>query len=125
MADNQPETERLQRIIANSIATSPAGVNLLLIGGFRFRLLDHSQRFSADIDYHWGGDLDAKQGELLQLCRRGILGRIGRELGYEGSASIRKGPDADSANARFLDLRFWKEEGSVEVPIELTTILCL
>ena len=51
------EADRLQRVVASLIASSPAGVNLLLIGGFRYRLLDNSQRFSVDIDYHWGGDL--------------------------------------------------------------------
>ncbi len=44
------EMERIQRVIVRMIATSPAGVNLLLIGGFRYRLLDQSQRFSVDID---------------------------------------------------------------------------
>ena len=51
------ETDRLQRVIARLVATNPAGVNLLLIGGFRYRLLDNSQRFSVDIDYHWEGNL--------------------------------------------------------------------
>jgi hypothetical protein len=45
------ETDKLQRVIARLIATSPAGVSLLLIGGFRYRLLDNSHRFSVDIDY--------------------------------------------------------------------------
>lgn len=63
------EADSLQRLVANSIARSPAGVNLLLIGGFRYRLLDNSHRFSVDIDYHWGGDLEAKQRELLSLWR--------------------------------------------------------
>jgi predicted nucleotidyltransferase component of viral defense system len=80
------ETDKLQRVVARLVATSPAGVNLLLIGGFRYRLLDNSQRFSVDIDYHWGGDLEAKQRELLSRCRRVILGQVRRELGYEGSA---------------------------------------
>ncbi|HVV02174.1 MAG TPA: hypothetical protein VHH88_12475 [Verrucomicrobiae bacterium] len=57
------QADRLQRLVAHAIARSPAGVNLLLIGGFRFRLLDNSHRLSVDIDYHWGGDLDAKQQE--------------------------------------------------------------
>src|SRR5438477_2074026 len=108
------ETDRLQRAVAKLVAISPAGVNLLLIGGFRYRLLDNSQRFSVDIDYHWAGDLEAKQRELLALCRRVILGQIRRELGYEGSSSLRTGPDADSPNAKFLDLRFWKGDVHVE-----------
>src|SRR5437899_4449988 len=83
MLMEQQEIEQVQRTIARIIATSPAGINLLLIGGFRFRLLDHSQRFSADIDYHWGADLDQKQQELLQVCKRLILGQVRRQLGYE------------------------------------------
>jgi hypothetical protein len=98
---------------------------LLLIGGFRYRLLDNSHRFSVDIDYHWGGDLESKQQELLRFCRRLIFGQIRRELGYEGRASVRKGPDADSSNARFVDLRFWKSDFSIEIPVEITRILCL
>ena len=117
--------DRLQRRVANSIARSPAGVNLLLIGGFRYRLLDKSQRFSVDIDYHWDGDLEEKQRELLSLCRRVILGQVRRELGYEGAASVRTGPDADSANAKFIDLRFWKDDLQLDIPLELTQIVCL
>ena len=119
------ETDRLQKVVARLVATSPVGVNLLLIGGFRYRLLDNSQRFSVDIDYHWGGDLEAKQRELLGLCRRVILGQVRRELGYEGSASARTGPDADSPNARFVDLRFWKGNSHIEIPLEVTQIVCL
>jgi predicted nucleotidyltransferase component of viral defense system len=119
------EADKLQRVVASLIARSPAGVNLLLIGGFRYRLLDNSQRFSVDIDYHWGGDLEAKQRELLSLCRRVILGQVRRELSYEGSATARTGPDADSPNAKFIDLRFWKDDVHVEIPLELTQIVCL
>src|SRR6266850_2256114 len=125
MATQQQEIERIQRIIVRTIATSPAGVNLLLIGGLRFRLLDHSERFSVDIDYHWGADLDAKQEELLNLCRRHVLEQVRREVSYEGSVSIRKGREAESPNARFLDLRFWRKDSAFEIPIEITTILCL
>lgn len=119
------EIDRLQRTIARLVATSPAGVNLLLIGGFRYRLLDRSQRFSVDIDYHWGGDLEAKQAELLNLCKRVVLGAIRQELGYEGSASALTGPDADSPNAKFIDMRFWKSGLQIEIPLEVTKIICL
>lgn len=125
MKNELKEADKLQRLVADSIARSPAGVKLLLIGGFRYRLLDNSQRFSVDIDYHWEGDLETKQRELLNLCRRTILGRVRRELGYEGSASARTGPDADSPNAKFIDLRFWKRDVRVEIPLELTQIICL
>jgi hypothetical protein len=119
------EADRLMRIVARLVATSPAGVNLQLIGGFRYRLLDGSQRFSVDIDYHWEGDLDAKQQELLRLCRRVILRQIGLQKGYQGSASVRTGPDADAPNARFIDLRFWRGANQIEIPIEITRIVCL
>ena len=119
------EADRLQRVVARLIARSPVGVNLLLIGGFRYRLLDNSQRFSVDIDYHWGGDLEAKHRELLRLGQRVVLGEVRRELGYQGSASARTGPDADSPSAKFIDLRFWKGDVSLEIPIEITQIVCL
>jgi hypothetical protein len=119
------ETDSLQKVVARLVATSPAGVNLLLVGGFRYRLLDNSRRFSVDIDYHWGGDLEAKQRELLGLGRRVILGQVRRELGYEGSVSARTGPDADSPLARFVDLRFWKGDLHIEIPLEITQIVCL
>jgi hypothetical protein len=120
-----PEADRLQRVVARLIARSPAGVNLLLIGGFRYRLLDNSQRFSVDIDYHWGGDLEVKHRELLRLCQRVVLGEVRRELGYQGSASARTGADADAPSAKFIDLRFWKGNVSLEIPIEITQIVCL
>jgi hypothetical protein len=50
--------EQLQRLIAGIVATSPAGHKLSLIGGFRYRLMSRSCRTSADIDYHWDGDLE-------------------------------------------------------------------
>ena len=115
----------MQRVVARLVATSPAGVSLLLIGAFRYRLLDNSQRFSVGIDYHWGGDSDAKQQELLALCRRVILGQVRRELGYEGAVFVRTGPDTDSPNARFVDLRFWKGSTHIEIPLEVTQIVCL
>ncbi|PWU17388.1 MAG: hypothetical protein C5B50_11420 [Verrucomicrobia bacterium] len=125
MHESLCEKDKVQRVVARLVATSPAGVNLLLIGGFRYRLLDNSQRMSVDIDYHWGGDLEAKQSELLSLCRRTILGQVRRELGYEGSASGKTGPDADSPKVKFIDLRFWNEDLQFEIPLEITQIICL
>jgi hypothetical protein len=118
------EVDKLERLIADSIARSPAGVKLLLIGGFRYRLLDNSQRFSVDIDYHWDGDLIEKQKEMHLQCERVVLKEVKRAFGYEGSASPRKGPDAEAENASFLDLRFWKKERAIEIPIEITRIVC-
>ena len=119
------EADKLQRAVAKLIAVSPAGVKLLLIGGFRYRLLDNSQRFSVDIDYHWDGDIHQKQDELQSYCKRVVLREVKRLFGYEGSASKRTGPDAESHNAAFIDLRFWKSGRAIEIPIEITKIICL
>jgi len=119
------EADKLQRVVAQLIATGPAGVKLLLIGGFRYRLLDNSQRFSVDIDYHWEGDIHQKQEELQSYCKRVVLREVKRLFGYEGSASKRTGPDADSPNAAFIDLRFWKTGRVIEILIEITKIICL
>src|SRR2546421_449155 len=80
---------------------------------------------SVDVDCHWGGDLEVKQGELLRLSRRVILSRVRRELGYEGAAHVRTGPDADSPIGKFVDLRFWKGALQIEIPLEVTRIICL
>jgi len=119
------EADELQRFAARLIAAGPAGVRLLLIGGFRYRLLDGSHRFSADIDYHWDGDLRQKQQALRNYCNRVVLPEAKRLLGYEASASGRTGPDAESPNSAFLDLRFWKAECAVEIPLEITRIVTL
>jgi hypothetical protein len=118
----------LQRITARIVAMNPAGHRLLLIGGFRYRLLDRSARFSVDVDYHWEGDLAQKQGELLRLCRRLVLAQARRELGCDGTADLPTGPDAESPSARFVELRFWKLPvggSQIILPLEITRIACL
>ncbi|HWX21193.1 MAG TPA: nucleotidyl transferase AbiEii/AbiGii toxin family protein [Candidatus Binatia bacterium] len=125
MHNGLQEADNLQRVVAKLIAVSPAGVKLLLIGGFRYRLLDDSQRFSVDIDYHWDGDLGRKQEELLSYCERVVLKEVKRLFGYEGSASKRTGPDAESPNVASVDLRFWKPARVMEIPIDITKIICL
>ena len=119
--------EELQRLIARTVAANPAGRNLLLIGGFRYRFLDESVRASDDIDYHWSGDLSEKQEELLALFDRKLLPEVRRRLRYECSANPRSGPDADSPAVRVVDLAFWREDtslGRMEIPVELTRISC-
>jgi hypothetical protein len=117
------EIERIQRLTARLFATHASGHNLLLIGGFRYRLLDRSARVSMDIDYHWEGDMDQKQEELLRVCSRLLLPQVRRELGYEGDARRLTGPEADSPNARFIELRFWTKDHALVLPLEITKIL--
>ena len=69
-----PLAEQLQSMVARLVANSRAGHGLCLIGGFRYRLLDHSPRRSGDIDYHWAGDLDTKSRELVALFERRLCG---------------------------------------------------
>jgi hypothetical protein len=128
VAVKELEIEKIQRMAVRIVATNPAGHNLLLIGGFRYRLLDRSARFSGDIDYHWEGDLGGKQAELLRLSRRTVVPQVRRELGYGGTADIPTGPEAESPNARFVELRFWKlgvAASQIVVPLEITRIICL
>ena len=49
MGPGEQELDKIQRIAARVVATNAAGHKLLLIGGFRYRLLDSSSRFSRDI----------------------------------------------------------------------------
>lgn len=118
----------IQREIAWLVATSPAGYNLLLIGGFRYRFLDKSARMSRDIDYHWSGDLTAKQRELVILFRKRLLPGIRRQTGHEGSADPATGPDSESPAVRTVVLAFWKtgvEFSRIEIPVEITHVACV
>jgi len=127
ITDKQKEVEALQRVVARYIATHPVGRNLALIGGFRYRFLDHSARTSDDIDYHWAGDLEEKQRALISSFRRGLFSEISRLLGYSGRADARTGPDADSPAVRVVDLSFWKDDvpySRIEIPVEVTRITC-
>jgi len=99
----------------------------MLIGGFRYRLLDDAPRVSEDIDYHWGQDLDEKQGEIVGLIQRKVLPEIKECLGYDGTVQPATGPDADSPSLRIIQTAFWREGvpySRIEVPVELTRIAC-
>lgn len=126
-AEKQKEAEAIQRAIAQHVATHPVGCNLALIGGFRYRFLDDSVRTSDDIDYHWAGDLEEKQKELIDSFRRGLLSKASRLLGYSGRVHARPGLDADSPAVRVVDLSFWKDDvpySRIEIPVEVTRITC-
>jgi hypothetical protein len=127
ISEDKDRVEALQRVIAKTVATNPAGRNLPLIGGFRYRFLDESVRTSDDIDYHWSGDFGEKQKELLALFERKLLPEVRRRLRYACSAGLRTGPDADSPTVRVVDLAFWQEGssfGRIEIPVEITRIAC-
>ena len=123
----QDVTEAFQRMLVRLLATTPPGVDLRLIGGFRYRLLDRSPRVSRDIDYHWAGDLAAKQGELIAAFKRKLLPEVRRQFGYAGSAAPHAPPDGDSPVVRVILLAFWTDaEAStrIELPVEITRMCC-
>jgi len=120
--------ERIQELAAKILATQPVGHGLCLIGGFRYRLLDASCRASIDIDYHWDGDLDRKQAEIVGVLRKRLLPEVRRQFAYEGDIRIATGPAAESPAVRIVAMAFYRsaEPGSrIEIPLEITHISCL
>ena len=128
-SEKQPEVvAAVQARIAGLVAGSPAGHNLLLIGGFRYRFLNQSVRSSKDIDYHWAGDLEEKQKELISLFRKRLLPALKRDMGYEGRADAQSGPDADLPAVRTVIVALWQpgvEYSRIEIPVEVTRVPCL
>lgn len=129
MIDRRLEVlEEIQRLIATVIATNPAGHNLCLIGGFRYRFLDESCRLSNDVDYHWDGDLDEKQTEVVSLFKRKLLPEVKQHFGYDGTVSPATGPNADSPSVKIINLAFYRIDVShsrIGIPVDITRIVCL
>jgi hypothetical protein len=126
--NEKPEIiEKLQHLTARIIATNAPGEGLLLVGGFRYRLLDNSVRMSTDIDYHWGGDRNQKQKALVSLFERRLLPDVKRNFGFEGMVSKTSEPD-ESHSVKTVELAFFKTNvpnSRIEIPIDLTIISCL
>ena len=124
-AEPADDAEKIRKIVARTVASSPAGRGLALIGGFRYRMLSQSARVSDDIDYHWDGDLAEKQDELIRLFDRALFPEIRRLLGYDGRVDRAKGSGADSPAVRVVELSFWKggvPNSRIEIPVEITRI---
>lgn len=120
-------SERIQRMIAAAVATQPAGAGLRLVGGFRYRLLDGGVRRSIDVDYHWHGDLVAKQEELIAAFGRRLLPDVRRQLGMEGSVAPARVAGHESPAVATIDLAFWKlgsSLGRIEIPVDILRIEC-
>ncbi len=114
-------------MIVALIATHPTGHRLRLIGGLRYRLLNHSCRTSADIDYHWDGDLEQKQVEIADLLTKRLLPEVKKRFGYEGEASKTSGPDADSPSVKTVTValyRIGEHPVRIEIPVDITSIPC-
>ena len=123
--DTLTTVERIQTLAATILATHPAGHQLCLIGGFRYRLLNASARASTDIDYHWEGDLQRKQMEIVDVLRSKLLPEVKRQFGYDGDVRPGRGPEAESPAVRIVETAFYRvaEPGSrVEIPIEITRV---
>jgi hypothetical protein len=126
MSDQKQEiTEDIQQMTARLLATTPPGVRLALIGGFRYRFLDQGSRVSRDIDYHWDGDLQAKQSELISAFKEKLLPQVRRKFGYSGRVVPHCTPEGDSLIVRTILMTFWRdgEPGSqIELPVDITRI---
>jgi len=119
--------EHIQRMAARLVAISPPGEGLCLIGGFRYRLINASCRRSIDIDYHFRGDLSAKQQELVGLLQSKMLADVHARFNLEGSVQAAAGPDTDLPSLRTVDMAFYcrtPQPLRVEIPVEITTIPC-
>lgn len=117
--------ERIQLLAARILATHPAGRGLCLVGGFRYRLLNQSVRASNDIDYHWEGDLQRKQMEIVEVFRSRLLPEVKRQLGYDGDVQPATGPVAESPAVRTIELAFYRvrEPGSrIAIPVDILGI---
>lgn len=129
MNEQQAKTmEEIQGSVVRLLATNPAGHGLCLIGGFRYRFLDQGPRLSHDVDYHWEGDLTAKQMELISLFNRHLLPDWKRHHGYEGDARAATEPETESPAVRIVNLAFWLPgvpHSRIEIPVEITRIICL
>jgi hypothetical protein len=118
-------TERIQQLAARTLATHPAGRGLCLVGGFRYRLLNQSPRASIDLDYHWEGDLQRKQSEILEVFRSKLLPDVKRKLDYDGDVRPATGPDAESPQTRTVELAFYRTAepgGRIEIPVDLIDV---
>ena len=128
MNDVAAPMECIQLVAARTLATHPEGCGLCLVGGFRYRLLNESARASNDIDYHWEGDLQRKQMEIVEVFRRKLLPEVKRQLGYDGDVGPAAGPDAESPVVRTVELAFYhiEEPGSrIEIPVDIISIVRL
>ncbi len=117
--------DAVQKAIVRLVATSPAGHNLILIGGFRYRFLDQSVRISKDIDYHWAGEIEEKQRELIGMFKKRLLPVLRRQFGFAGSVAAATGPEADSPAVRTVLVAVWKvgvAYSRIEIPVEVTQI---
>jgi hypothetical protein len=119
--------EAVQGLIAETIARHPAGHRLCMIGGYRYRLLSRSCRVSADIDYHWEGDLAAKRDEIAALLARRLPGEVRRRFGYETEVGRATGPEADSPGVRTANVVLYRTGVAPDrlvIPVEVTSIPC-
>lgn len=120
--------EEIQRLAAGVIAINPAGHKLCLIGGSRYRFLSRSCRASLDIDYHWDGDLEVKQTEIMELLRAKLLPEVKRRFDLDGDVRKATGPNADSSCVKMVTMAFYrtgKAGERIELPVEITSIPCM
>lgn len=117
--------EEIQRLIVKTLATNPAGRNLFLIGGFRYRFLDGSVRRSVDIDYHWEKDLAEKQHEIISLFKRKLLSEVKRRFSFDGDVFPGSRMEDESDQVKIVELAFYRigsRFSRIEIPVDITKV---
>ncbi|MDP8215637.1 MAG: hypothetical protein P9M10_10685 [Candidatus Euphemobacter frigidus] len=115
--------EEIQQLIVKTLATNPAGRNLFLIGGFRYRFLDGSVRRSVDIDYHWKKDLVEKQEEIISLFKRNLLPEVKRRFSLDGDVSSGRHMEDESDQVKTVELAFYRlgsQFSRIEISVDIT-----
>jgi len=115
--------EEIQQMIVRMLATNPAGRNLFLIGGFRYRFLDGSVRRSMDIDYHWEEDLVEKQEEIIALFKRKLLPNVKRRFNLDGDIFPGRRIEDQSEQVKIVELVFYcigSKFARIEISVDIT-----
>jgi predicted nucleotidyltransferase component of viral defense system len=116
-------SEEIQQMIVRMLATNPAGRNLFLIGGFRYRFLDGSVRRSMDIDYHWEENLVEKQEEIISLFKRKLLPNVKRRFNLDGDIFPGRRIEDQSDQVKIVELVFYRigsQFARIEISVDIT-----
>lgn len=122
---NNELVEDCRKIIARILALNPAGRGLFLIGGFRYRFIDRSPRRSLDIDYHWSGDLDGKQEEIISLLKRKLVPELERRYGAKTEVFPGRALKKQSELIKVVEVIIIREGDPplrVEIDVDITTL---
>ena len=117
--------EDCQKTVARILAVNPAGRGLFLIGGFRYRFIDHSSRRSLDIDYHWGGVLADKQREVISLFKRKLVPELKRRYRLDAQVYSGRAMEKQSEQVKVIEVvvsRSGDPPLRAEIDVDITAV---